>query len=325
MGHNFKSQGAKQPTAMGSLLQSSAYGSAIPVIYGMTQSPPLAIWAANLRQGGSIKKGKQFKKGITDYVEDIDFLIAHNPVRGVCQIMNNGSLVPLTVSKQSFTYPNLAGASVEVTDPDFYFVIAVTIELPYSFDVNDYGSQGPQTLTGTYEVPCWNCLENGPDPTDESANRNSPFTYVWEPPAFGADPENVPGVPPGSGQGAGANIFLDRADVLAGTTVNVYYFAIKPGVTKDESPLAFLRLFFENKLGSGNQYTDAGLPAQQIIYDQFAGVGSTEIDLGASGALPQLLFEVAGKWGIYPSGDGDFVDMIEDIFKSGLAQGAIGG
>jgi hypothetical protein len=305
----------------------------------MTQSPPLAIWAANIRQGGSIKKGKQFKKGITDYVEDIDFLIGHNPVRGICQIMNNGSLVPLTASKQSFTYPNLAGASVVVTDPNFCFVIAVTIELPYSFDVNDYGSQGPQTLTGTYEVPCWNCLENGPDPTDESANRNSPFTYVWEPPAYAADPENVPGVPPGSAQGAGANIFLDRADPLAGTTVNVYYYAIKPSVTKlGNTPLAWLKMFFENKLGSGNEYLDAATlaeqaayygsgtpPPQQIIYDQFAGVGSTEIDLGASGALPQLLFEVAGKWGIYPSGDGDFVDMIEDIFKSGLAQGAIGG
>ena len=316
MGHYFKSQGQKQPTAMGSLLQSSAYGSAIPCGYGMTQSPPLAIWAGKIRQGGSVKKFKQFKKGITDYVEDIDFLIAHNPTRGVNQIMNNGSLVPMLATSQSFTYPFTAGATVIVTDANFYSVIGVTVEIPYSFAVNDYGSQGPQTLTGTFEVPLWNVLENGPDPSDNSATRYQPFTYKWQPEAYGV-------------AGDGPSVFLDWGVPLGGYTVNVYYFAIKPGVTKlmgvDSPPLAFLRLFFENKLGSGNEYTDAGLPLQQIIYDQFAGVASTEIDLGASGAQPQLLFEVAFKWGVYASGDADFADMIEDIFKSGLAQGALGG
>ena len=118
---------------------------------------------------------------------------------------------------------------------------------------------------------------------------------------------------------------MGQGRILGGKTVNVYYYAIQPSATKDESPLAYSELFFEKKLGSGNEYSDASLPAQQIIYQQFAGVGSTQINLGSSSALPQLLPEVAGKWGVYSSGDGDFVDMIEDIFKSGLAQGAIGG
>ena len=48
----FKDQAAQRPTAMGSLLQASAYGATIPVGYGQTQSNLLAIWAANLRQGG---------------------------------------------------------------------------------------------------------------------------------------------------------------------------------------------------------------------------------------------------------------------------------
>ena len=59
---SFKNQSAQRPTAMGTLLQNSAYGSTIPVIYGQTQSVLLAIWAANLRQGGGgIKK---FKKAV---------------------------------------------------------------------------------------------------------------------------------------------------------------------------------------------------------------------------------------------------------------------
>ena len=230
------------------------------------------------------------------------------------QIMNNGSLVPMLATSQTFSYAGTG--SVEVTDANFYSVIGVTCEQAYSFPVDDYGSQGAQTLTGTFEVPLWNVLENGPDPADNSATRNFPFCYNWQPEAYGV-------------AGDGPTVHIEDNAQLTGSTIKVYYFAIKPGVTKlmgvDEPPLAFLRLFFENKLGSGNEYTDANLPAQQIIYDQFAGVASTEIDLGASGALPQLLFEVAFKWGVYSSGDADFADMIEDIFKSGLAQGAIGG
>jgi hypothetical protein len=77
-----KAQAAAKPTALGSLLQASTYGATIPVIYGLTLSPLLAIWAANLRQGGSVKKFKQLKKGITACVENIGFLLGHNTING---------------------------------------------------------------------------------------------------------------------------------------------------------------------------------------------------------------------------------------------------
>jgi len=308
LSHYFKGQAQKQPTALGSLLQSSAYGSAIPVGYGMTQSVLLAIWAANLRQGGSIKKFKQFKKGITDYVEDIDFLLGHNPIRGVNQLMYNGGLIPLTFTSQSFSYDG--SGSVEVTDDHFYGVIAVTCEKEYSFDVDDFGStSGPQTLTGTFEVPLWNALENGPDPTDNSATRNFPFCYSWTPPSYGV-------------AGDGPTVSIEDNGQLAGLTVKVYYTQLMDA-TSFQAPITKYRMFLEAQLGSGNEYSDADRSDQQIIYPQFAGLGSTEIDLGASGALPQINPEVAFKWGIYSTGDADFMDMVEDIFKSGLAQAAL--
>ena len=100
----FKDQAAQRPTAMGSLLQASAYGATIPVGYGQTQSNLLAIWAANLRQGGGgLKKFKQLKKGITNYCENIDFLLGHNPIRGVLQVQNNGTNFPVVFTSQSFT------------------------------------------------------------------------------------------------------------------------------------------------------------------------------------------------------------------------------
>jgi hypothetical protein len=301
-GFSFKSQAAQKPTAAGSLLQQSAYGQTIPKIYGTTQSPLLAIWAANLRQGGSIKKFKQFKKGITSYVENIDFLLGHNPIMGVLQVMVNGGNFPLNFTSQSF-----AGgpSSYTVTDPEFYFVTAVTMQASYSFTVDDYGGQGSQTFTGTFEIPLWNELETGPDPTHPASARFYPYLYRWLP-------------------GYGATIYIDTQTIVPGT-IKIYYAQLKDA-TSFQVPIAKLKLAFEQQLGSGSEYSDAGSPfdAQQIIYPMFAGLGSSEIDLGASGALPQLLPEVRGKWGVYPSMDTDFVDMIEDIFKSGLAQAAAG-
>jgi len=306
----FKAQGQVRPTALGSLLQAATYGATVPTIYGTTQSPLLAIWAANLRQGGTTKKFKQLKKGITGYVENIDFLIGHNPVMGVLRIMNNGTMLPLNFTM--FTGNSGAGnTGIGIVidpggppDPNFYAVIAVTWPWNYSFTIDDYGGQGLQTLAGNWEVPFWNELEQGPDPTSSSAWRNFPFCYRWDP-------------------SYGPEIIIDT-QFGYGSNVNIYYAQLNPAKLHGLPPLSYLRMAFESQLGSGSEYADAGAPydAQQIIYPQFAGCGSSDLDLGAAGVIPQLQPEVRGKWGIYPSGDGDFADMIEDIFKSGLAQAA---
>lgn len=312
-----KSQGAKQPTAYGSLLQSSAYGSAIPIIYGQTQSPLLAIWAANLRQGGSGKKKKALLKGAPTYVENVDFLLGHNPIMAVLQVWNNGSLLPLNFLLNQSQNSGSANTGIVIApivplsgggtgpDPAFYCLIAITAPQPYSFTFDDYGSQGLQTITGDWEVPFWNELEQGPDPTHPSTFRFTPYCYRWEP-------------------SYGPFIYIDT-QFGYGANINIYYAQINFAASSPPGnpPLTRLRLAFESQLGSGTEYADAGLSAQQIIYPHFAGCGSSDIDLGASGALPQLIPEVRGKWGVYPSGDADFADIIEDIFKSGLAQASL--
>ena len=306
-----KSQASQKPTAMGSLLQASTYGAAIPIIYGMTQSPLLAIWAANLRASAvnTLKKLKQAKKGTSQYVENIDFLLGHNPIRGVFQFWVNGSPWPLTYTKQVFTVAFEGSPQLTITDPYFYAVVAVTMTVAYNQTFNDYGSTGgPQTVTGTMELPLWNSLETGPDPTNPNSYRNFPNCYRWQP-------------------SYGANVFVDEIPLhfypATGTppnTVTVYYAQLMRA-TSYLPPAQKLRLAFEGELGSGSEY--AGFSTQQIVYPHFAGLGSPNIDMGAGGAIPQLQAEVAGKWGIYPTGDADFADMIEDIFKSGVSQAAI--
>lgn len=305
-----KAQAASRPTAMGTLIQQNTYGATIPVIYGITQSSLYGIWAANLRQGGpGTKKFKQDLKGVTNYIENIDFLLGHNPIMGVLQMWNNGSPIPL-----NFVNVTLGGsgqASYTIADPYFYALIGVTVDTAYSDVVfNDYGGQGPQVLSGTYATPCWNTLFSGP--AWISQQRNFPYTYRWEP-------------------SYGATFYLDGQFYQpSGGTVTAYYAQLK-AATSYKPPIIKEFCFFEPQLGDGPEYVDAGndptgnpYTDQQVIYPMFAGMGSSNIDLGAAGVLPQLQAEVHGKWSLYSTGDGDFADMIEDVFRSGVAQAAIG-
>jgi hypothetical protein len=284
------------------MMQASTYGATIPLIMGRTKSPLLAIWAQNLREGPSGKKGKGSKKGgPPSYIENIDFLLGHNPILGILQCWQNSTKYPLTFTSQSFgvTY---ATQSVTVTDPNFVAVVGVTKTINYSYTFNDYGGS-PSSGSGSYACPCWNEAVLGPDPTSNAQWRNWPCSYRWQP-------------------SYGATVYLDTLSFGSGpTTYTVYYAALPSGVST--TPAAKLRLSFENILGSGSEYS--GYSAQQIQYPWYAGAGSPNLDLGDSGAIPALRTEILGKYSLYSTGDADFVDMIEEIIKSGMGQAAIDG
>lgn len=304
-----KNQASQRPTAMGTMLQASTYGMAIPTIYGMTQSALLAIWAGSLRMGsGSTKKLKQFLKKQPVYVEGVDFLIGANPIMGVNQLWINGATIPLQLKTVTFSTFSFGTGTFTITDPYFYSVIGVTFGLPYSETFNDYGGQGTVTASGTAQVPLWNVCELGPDPIDSNASRYWPLCYRWQ-------------------QSYGNIVYLDSLPIggpLPGaSTITVTYYALMPA-TSYESPLAKYRMAFENELGNGDEYSQNGATAEQIIYPMFAGVGSPDLDLGTSATMPQIQAEIKGKFGYWPTGDADFADMIEDIVKSGIAQAAIG-
>jgi hypothetical protein len=82
-----------------------------------------------------------------------------------------------------------------------------------------------------------------------------------------------------------------------------------------------LRLTFESELGNGPEFS--GFSSQQIIYPDYAGMGSPNLDMGSTQMLPTILTECVGAFPLYSRGDCDFVDMIEDIFK-GVAQSVPG-
>lgn len=243
--HGKLNQASQRPTALGTMLQASTYGMTIPLIVGTIKAAFLWIWAANLRYGGSGKKGKgKGKKSPPTYVENIDALLGYNPILNVLQIWNNGTRYPLnllSVDFESTVDGEVFAPSYTITDPEFYAIVGMTFinrtpgpnpDLTGAFD--DYGGPGPVPYTTAgQEWPMWNAAQPGPDPTNPSGYRFFPYTYNWQP-------------------SYGATFYLD-ADiglnaVLVGT-VRVYY-AQKSRLTKYLTPLAKARLTFENQLGN---------------------------------------------------------------------------
>lgn len=303
-----KANSAVKPTAFGLMLGSSVYGSAIASIYGRTRVPLQLIWNANLRQGQSGKKGKKStKKGSPpSWFEAVDFLIGSNPILSPLQVWDNASTkYPLNFVKWTGSAPFTSWDKITLTVPDasLYCVLAVTMNVSLSGSFNDYGGQGSVPYSGTYELPLWNAWFNGPDLTNPSNVRRSPYFYFWAP-------------------GSGTSIDVSAAGF---GPFNVYYAQLAPGPYQrgkhksigSEVPIAQLRLTFENQLGNGPEYSPGAL-SQQIKYPYYAGVGSPDLDLGVSAMVPNIRLEVAGSYGVNaPDGDADFADIIEDIFKSG--------
>src|SRR4029077_13142201 len=176
--------------------------------------------------------------------------------------------------------------------PHFYFVVGVTAEVTLSGTFNDYGGQGVVSYSGNYEAPLYNLWQPGPDLLQPSPSRWWPFVYSWKPadgnvvhfPFYQTFMAPGWGIPNGTG-----NFFI--------------YYAQLTSQTNYQPPLTRNRLTYESELGNGTEYADAGLSSQRIIYPFYAGAGSSDVDLGASGMLPQFRLEVKGSHALYSTGD----------------------
>lgn len=305
MGFGKFNHATARPTVQDVMQQAATYGATIPVVFGTVLMPPLIIWLNGIKKQSGKKSSK---KGNTTYTCQIDTLLGHNPIQTVEKAWRNG---PYGYGS-SFDHFLITGApapTYTITDPQFHHVYAVTITLSYNFTYNDYGSSGPVHLTGNYEMPLWNTAIKGPDPTNNSGYKWSPYTYFCQPGSNVVSQLNIPG-----------NIF------------NIYYSAIPlHGWGANHIALQrVLNMYVEHSLGEGTEWTN--FTSQQIIYPMFAGAASDNFDLG-SGTTPQMKLEVLGSYTLYPykvggsvtwsAADCDFADMIEHILRQGFGQGSV--
>ncbi|HKT10716.1 MAG TPA: hypothetical protein VJW77_02700, partial [Terriglobia bacterium] len=173
-----KQQSIFRNNAIGLVMQSSVYGNAVPIIFGRARGALYLIWAENLRQHHSVKK-LLFKKTQPTYSENVDFLLGQNPISGVLQMWeNNNTKLPLNFVSVS---PTSITGNYTVPDANFYWLLAVTANQTYNVTFNDYGSTGPVTYSGTYEVPMWNIATQGPNPTRSKQMSTYPFFFNWAP------------------------------------------------------------------------------------------------------------------------------------------------
>jgi Putative phage tail protein len=258
------------------------------------------------------------KKAPPAYLANVDFLIAHNPILAILETWtNNNPGAGVNLLSQAFTV-TLGVAEYAISDPEFLAIIAVTVAEDYDVNFDDYGGT-PQHLTGSFEVPLVNSFILGPDPSQPPATRRQPYTYRWNP-------------------DYGPTIYLESAEEGLGPLWNkvltVHYAVVAPvnqasaGKSKKNTkgaataPLGRVALTYEDELGNGPEFND--FESKRIVYPMFAGAGSDSYNCGPSGTIDKVNVEVLGKFALYPSGDADFADMIEDICKSGPLQAGYG-
>ena len=288
------------PLGWGAQIGLGVYGQAIPTIIGMTKTSPIQIWNGFLVQapGGG--------KGVQNYQKALDFLLGSNPIFGVLRLWEDqGARVGLNFVKYSQAITANGVTSITVPDAHLYWVVAVTFEVPYSVTFNDYGAPGPTSLSGTYEIPLWNTSYAGSNPGNMGAYRFAPWTYNWY-------------------QALGRVVQIPRNQFGApwsGGTIHVYYAQLLSTVNPPyTTPLVQTRLFYEPTLGEGPEY-GAAYATEQIKYPHLAGMASTNFFLGANfSTAPQIFPECIAAHSVWSTGDADFVDMIEDVFRSGFGQ-----
>src|ERR1019366_1241623 len=171
---------------------------------------------------------------------------------------------------------------------------------------DDYGGPGVTPYSGVAQIPLWNMAQIGPNPSLPNGAQQWPYVYKWTP-SDGATlylPSNEGGQFP--------------SPILG--TLNIYYAAFD-GATEGPPIKELSQLTFEDQLGNGPEFD--GTEPFQIICPMYAGLGSGNIDLGATGVLSVMKAEVQGKYCMMPTyGDAEFVDMIKDVVNSGLEQAA---
>ena len=343
-----KPQSGIRPVALGATVNSGCYGSTIPLIYGQTKGAMYLIWMANIRLGSG-KKAKK-SKGAPDYVANTDWLICHNPAATILQSwVNQNQWLILNFVKYTTEFSFTSPASFAVPDPHLYAVVAVTVTVPYYVDgawagsvtFDDYGAQGPSTLTGSYEVPLWNAAYSGPDPAHSSACRNNPFAYWWTP-ANGATIELLYG-PLGTMPIGGWDLNVYYAQVPNFDEVSQNILQTNLGLNGQKSnadtPIGALNLVVEQELGDGPEFfgvfsgTVNPLSDEQIVYPHYFGAGSESFAMGSTQTFPQVSVEVEGAFPVNPSGsftgiagdgsgaDADFADIVEDLFYGATQAG----
>jgi hypothetical protein len=213
--------------------------------------------------------------------------LCQGPIAGVGNVWDTQGTLPVNDTTEYYTLGG--GGSYEVTQyATFIADLGCTIAVPYTeTSVDDYGSPGPVTLTGTNQVP----LIAGTDYTESSG------TYYF-------NVSEINGKYPGANQ----------------ISINYSY---GPPNTIGSDPITSLNFTFFN--GAQGQaawsWLTTNYPNLALGYTLLSYAATPRLDLGTSGALPNLSFEILGLESVPPvpgSYDCNPSDVLNDLLTNAI-------
>lgn len=268
---------AAKPNSLNALrVQTSSYGQVIPIVYGQNRVSGRLLWSGDFAAIAHTSTQKVGGKGLGSgggnaitnttytYQSAVATALCLGPIQNIHNVWDTkGRLTLLTTSAQ-FTVPGGGGSFLPPPDGRiFHSGRGVSRQDAFSLLVNDYGSDGSSTFSGSQQTPM-----------------------------------ALVGSSPGAGQylldsTTGQHTF-SSAD--AGKVMTITYVYSVPDSNSNGQPQQklSLTLFTGTRPQTPWTYLTSRHPGQDLGYGGVAYVASSAMDLGESGTLPNLSFEVLG-------------------------------
>src|ERR1043166_1084633 len=180
-------------------INSSDYGSVIPVLIGPNRVSMKLIWQGDWTDHVTTTPGQQVGKGggtttpgttTHSYTTALEALLAYGPADRLDSFWTNAGKVGVAQLSTNFTVPG-GGGHIDINDSNFSGDYGVGAHRSYSQLYDDFGG-GSGTLSGTYQSPM------------TAGTVSAPGVYVLTTPSTGV-----------------TRYTFNAAD--AGTTVTIYY------------------------------------------------------------------------------------------------------
>lgn len=306
---NFGKAGSRsKPAAVGIRYDTSVYGATIPPIIGRVRVSPKMIFGGHFKtHKASTKKlgGKKTGGGAVSYSANFDWLLGYAPIVAIGDVWRNKDNFWLVgVSSQTFTAPSNGPFHITNNPGPFVAIISVLATVPRNGTINDYGSPGAVSFSGTMQQPLY------PAGLGTPYRNIAPGGFDWgsygNQGSYSVDPTDPHGAP-------GTIFSVANVNVNSSFPVTVFYWYS----LKSKRPMAAAGLQAELTLGSGDAFNYPGGGQFQVIYPEFSGMDGQNVDMGSSNTAPNDNVEALSLYAYSQNGDANPADAMLDVILSG--------
>lgn len=268
---------AAKPNLLNALrVQTSSYGQVIPIVYGQNRISGRLLWSGDFaaiphtstQKVGGKGLGSGGGNAITNttytYQSAVATALCLGPIQNIHNVWDTKGRLTLLNTSEQFTVPMGGGSYMPPSDGRiFHSGRGVSRGDSYNLLVNDFGSDGISSLIGVQQTP---------------------MTLV--------------GSSPGSGQYTldpltGQHTF-SASDATKVMTITYVYSVPDSNSNGQPQQKLNLTLFPGTRPQTPWSYLTSRHSGQNLGYSGVAYVASSAMDLGESGTLPNLSFEVLG-------------------------------